>query len=530
MISASHNPFADNGVKLFAPGGRKLADEVEARIEARLAELRSRPAGAVDPTAPTGDGVGVLDATAPRTPRTCDLASTTSLDGRRLAGLQVVLDCANGAASRGRRPSVLGAARRRRSTCSTHRPDGRNINDGCGSTAPRRPAAGRASRSGADVGLGVRRRRRPRDRGRRARAPRRRRPAARDLRPRPARAGALAGDAVVVTVMSNLGLRRALEPHGIDVVETPVGDRNVLEALERGGYVARRRAVRARHLPRPGHHRRRPARRPAAARHVGAPGRPLSELARGMTSRFRRCCATSPWPSAPPDVTERLAAGDRGRRGRGSATTGRVLVRPSGTEPLVRVMVEATDAAVADGVAGELAAAVERADRFLTGPARHRSRGVSACSRTGRPSPDDVVPGSRRSGSLAGFDMTEGPPMCGIIAVVRQRSQRSVPDSFRAARGGRARRSRCWPASRPTAPRPRSMRSARGRAIEPVDRLLRGGPGRAGAARRPRSSSRRSTPTAAAMSASDRSSSTRASTHGDGAWGRRDDSRRSTRR
>ncbi len=134
MISASHNPFADNGVKFFAPGGLKLDDGAQARIESRLAELLARPAGAVDPSAPTGEGVGVLDVDGSAHAAYVEHLRDGVLDGRRLGGTRVVLDAANGAASEVAAEVIggLGAT----VTVLHASPDGRNINDGCGSTAP----------------------------------------------------------------------------------------------------------------------------------------------------------------------------------------------------------------------------------------------------------------------------------------------------------------------------------------------------------------------------------------------------------
>ena len=226
VITASHNPFADNGVKLFAAGGRKLSDDVEQRIEAELGSPRparraSEPTSARSTTA--ADGGSSLRRAPHRTVRP-----------GALAGVSLVLDCANGAMSRCR---AAGRSERWVATpsCWPRRPTVRNINAECGATAPAALAAAVVA-DGAALGSRLRRRRRPADR----RRPHRRvvdgdqliALLAADLRAH----GRLAHDTVVVTVMSNLGFHRAMDAAGINVVTTAVGDRYVLEALGRGGF------------------------------------------------------------------------------------------------------------------------------------------------------------------------------------------------------------------------------------------------------------------------------------------------------
>ena len=167
-------------------------------------------------------------------------------------------------------PSRPRCSGRRRGRGAPRAPDGININAGCGSTHPRRCSGW--SEPQADVGLAF-----DGDADRvlavdHRRPAGRRRPDHRHLRHRSANAGLGSADTVVVTVMTNLGFRLAMTEHGIRVVETAVGDRYVLEALEAGRLLARRRAVRPRDLPRPGHHRRRHAHRAAAARRGEALG------------------------------------------------------------------------------------------------------------------------------------------------------------------------------------------------------------------------------------------------------------------
>jgi phosphoglucosamine mutase len=352
VISASHNPFSDNGVKLFAAGGRKLADALEQRLEAELAALLAS-AGAAHGT--KGAAVGRLMAQPGSAGAYTDHLVGT-LEGRSLGGLRVALDCANGAAS-AVAAGVLRAAGADVEVIHDE-PDGVNINDGCGSTYP-----GDLQRlvvaTGADAGLALDG---DADRvvavdhtGAVVDGDQMMAVCALDLRGR----GALAGDTVVVTVMSNLGLKLALAGHGIAVVETAVGDRNVLAALEDGGYTLggeQSGHVVFRHLATTGDGLLTGL---LLLDVVRRSGHPLAELAAVMTRlpqvlrnvpvgrRAQLDGADGLWK----EVAEVEAAlGGRGR----------VLLRPSGTEPLVRVMVEAPTEEEAAAAAARLCAAVER--------------------------------------------------------------------------------------------------------------------------------------------------------------------------
>ena len=229
VVSASHNPFADNGIKLFAAGGVKLPDLTEAAIEQELARvLESSPSPS---SLPVGDGVGKLGTSPTHTTRYVDHLVGV-LGGRDLTGMRVVVDCANGAASTVA-PEVLA-----RLGADVHaigdEPDGSNINDGCGSTHPESLAAEVLSR-GADLGLALDG---DADRllavdhtGALTTGDELVSMFATDLAGR----GKLAHDTVVVTVMTNLGFRLAMAERGITVLETQVGDRYVLEALNADG-------------------------------------------------------------------------------------------------------------------------------------------------------------------------------------------------------------------------------------------------------------------------------------------------------
>ena len=363
VISASHNPWTDNGIKFFGAGGRKLDDDTESELErafdAARAELAAPGAAGVDrPVGSPLDNTGLsepIPADGALGPWSAAVAG--SLGDRRLDGLRVVIDCANGAGS-DVAPSLLRAL-----GAEVHvihaQPDGRNINDRCGSTHPddlRREVVA----FGADVGLALDgdadRVIAVDERGELVDGDQLLALFAIDLHER----RELAGDVVVVTVMSNLGFHHAMHDHGITVIETPVGDRHVLEALDRtrgtlggeqsGHLVFSRYATTGDGLLSGVQlldlvHRRE---------------RPLSELATEVMTRFPQVLLNVVVGRRRADVAElveheigieRAALGDRGR----------VLVRPSGTEPVVRVMVEAEETALAEEVAARLAAVVERA-------------------------------------------------------------------------------------------------------------------------------------------------------------------------
>ena len=231
VVSASHNPYRDNGIKVFARTGEKLSDAVEAAVERRIQEGGDgngapRPAGSPGPvTSPVHDELrekylGWL------------LSAVGSKDA--LKGLRIVLDCANGAAC-ALAPDVY-----RRAGAEVFvlhdRPDGRNINEDCGALHPRLLAE-EVVRRGADLGLAFDG---DADRclvvdatGRLLDGDFVLYLAARDLRA----AGRLRGDAVVGTVMTNLWLDRALREEGIRLLRAPVGDKYVLEEMQKGGYV-----------------------------------------------------------------------------------------------------------------------------------------------------------------------------------------------------------------------------------------------------------------------------------------------------
>lgn len=346
MVSASHNPWHDNGIKFFAPGGRKLGDDVQELIQARFDELL----GDDDtPTVAQGE-----DRHADAVERHVD-AIVSSLDGRSLSGLRIVADAANGAAS-----TVAGSvfARLGADVEVIHAdPDGRNINDGCGSTHPQDLQSSVRDR-GADLGVAF-----DGDADRLVAVDGDGRIVDGDqiiaicALDRHAR-GLLAGDAVVVTVMANLGFRRSMEAAGIRVVETKVGDRYVLEALDTGGHTLGGEqsghvifadlastgdgvlsAVQLLDV-------------------VARSGRSLADLADASMTRLPQVLRNVRIADRPDDVDTALAPHVDASVAR-MAERGRVLIRPSGTEPLIRVMVEAETDAEARREADVLVAAVE---------------------------------------------------------------------------------------------------------------------------------------------------------------------------
>ncbi|MGH9119541.1 MAG: phosphoglucosamine mutase [Acidimicrobiales bacterium] len=367
VISASHNPFPDNGIKFFLPGGRKLTDDIEARLEAELDRIVHGGAGR--PDAPTAERVGTITDAHGLLDRYGD-SIVASVDGHRLDGLALVIDCANGAAA-----EAAPAALRRLGadvTVINDRPDGTNINDRCGSTDPsdlRRAVV----ELGADAGLAFDG---DADRviavdatGQLVDGDQIIAVCALDLKQR----GQLVDDTVVITVMTNLGFRLAMAERGVHLVETAVGDRYVLDALEDGGWslggeqsghvIFRRLATTGDGL----------LTGVQLLDVVARRGMPLGDLA-GVMRRLPQVLRNVKVSGSAVDLTDRMA-GDVAEAETELGATGRVLVRPSGTEPLVRVMVEASSQDQADAVAARLVSSVERLASDAGEPARSgRSR------------------------------------------------------------------------------------------------------------------------------------------------------------
>jgi phosphoglucosamine mutase len=349
MISASHNPMPDNGIKFFAKGGHKLEDAVEDAIEARLRELWKRPTGAdVGRVQDAPDGaqryVAHIVASAPH----------------RLDGMRVVIDCANGAAS------TVGPEALRQLGADVvavfNEPNGVNINDGCGSThldqlpeLVRQHGAhvGIAHDGDADRCLAV--------------------DANGDLIDGDqilailglamSAEGSLANATVVATQMSNEGFRLALTGAGLSVLDTAVGDRYVLEAMRAGGYNLG--GEQSGHVILADHGTTGDGILTAVhlLGRVAEAGRPLSQLAAVMTRLPQVLVNVPNVDKTRVGSDDTVAAAVRAAEAE-LGETGRVLLRPSGTEPLVRVMVEAATEEQARAVADRLAGAVADALRL----------------------------------------------------------------------------------------------------------------------------------------------------------------------
>jgi phosphoglucosamine mutase len=355
MLSASHNPAPDNGIKFFARGGVKLPDAVEDEIEARLSAGHGGPAG---PSGVPETGFGRVRDAADQGQRYLDflLSTVTGPDGagQPLAGMRVVVDCAHGAASRFA-PGLLRRAGAEVIAIGAE-PDGLNINEGCGSThlevlsaavVAHGADAGIAHDGDADRCLAVDAAGQVID-GDQILAI-----LALALRD----AGRLAGDTVVATVMSNLGFRLAMRQAGISVVETPVGDRYLVAAMLDGKYVLG--GEQSGHIIMLDHATTGDGLLTALQllAQAARQGRTLAELAAVMprypqvliniTGADKSLVATSPV------LSDAVAAAEAEL-----GESGRVLVRPSGTEPAVRVMVEAKEADQAQQMADRLAAVV----------------------------------------------------------------------------------------------------------------------------------------------------------------------------
>ena len=344
MISASHNPMPDNGIKLFQRGGEKLADDVEALVEARIGEPWQRPTGAAVGRVINGDHL--IDTYIGHLLSTIDVS---------LAGLKVVVDCANGASSF---TAPLALSRAGAEVIAiAHTPDGWNINDGVGSTHLEHLRSA-VLKNGADLGIahdGDADRCLAIDatgaeidgdvimailaKGFKAR-------------------GKLNSNTIVGTVMSNLGFMHAMAEAKIEVVTTAVGDRYVLEAMlqsdfnlggEQSGHVIMRDyantgdgLLTALQL----------------LAEVKRSGQTLQELSRVMV-RFPQVLinvknVAKERLSTSTVISDAVKAAEVEL-----GSNGRVLLRASGTEPLVRVMVEAQSDAVAQSVAARLAQIVE---------------------------------------------------------------------------------------------------------------------------------------------------------------------------
>jgi phosphoglucosamine mutase len=338
VVSASHNPYKDNGIKFFSAQGTKLGDELEARIE----RLLEQPPAAAEPGRVRELNGGLDDYL-----RELEAAFPLDLSGRR-----VVLDCANGAAHRAA-PAIFERLGAEIETIGVE-PDGRNINAGCGSTHLE-PLADRVAGSEAEIGfafdgdadrmLAVDGSGRVHDGDELIAL------AARGLAGR----GELGGG-VVVTVMTNFGFHRAMEEAGIEVATTQVGDRYVIDEMQRRGWLLG--GEQSGHI--------------IASDFVATGDGIAAALMTMRELAGARLADAVPMEKLPQvlvnvEVAEREAIAGAAavweaveREGEGLEGRGRVLLRPSGTEPLVRVMVEAPSAEEAEAVCNRLVALVRK--------------------------------------------------------------------------------------------------------------------------------------------------------------------------
>ena len=344
MISASHNPMPDNGIKIFGPGGHKLDDDAEDRIEELVAQ---------------GPGLRPVGAQIGRVRRAPDaleryLDHIVAATGTRLDGLTVVVDCANGAAFAAA-PRAYAAAGARVIAINAE-PDGLNINDGCGSTHLDQLRSAVVAH-GADLGL--------------AHDGDADRCLAVDatgavvdgdaimtvIALAMREAGELAADTLVTTVMSNMGLHLAMREAGIAVRTTAVGDRYVLEELRAGRYSLG--GEQSGHIVLPAFGTTgdgiltglrlmsRMAQTRAALAELAAPMRSLPQILINVEVADKASAAQAPAVRSAVSQAEAELGG-----------TGRILLRPSGTEQIVRVMVEAADEDTARQVAHRVARSV----------------------------------------------------------------------------------------------------------------------------------------------------------------------------
>ncbi len=344
MISASHNPFDDNGIKLFGPDGYKLSDEAEMAIERRL----GKPPKLAKPAA-IGRAKRIDDARG----RYIHYLKTTFPEHLRLDGLKVAVDCANGAAYHVAPEALweLGAE----VVATGVSPNGININDNRGSTHPH-VLAELVTASGADIGLAL-----DGDADRLIVADEKGRVIDGDqllalIGLSAHRRGELQGGAIVATVMSNLGLERKLKGEGLKLVRTSVGDRYVLEAMRaRGCNVGGEQSG---HIILTDHSTTGDGlvsgfQVLAAMVETGKPASELLAQFEPLPQLLKNVRFNGGEPLESAAVKGAIAEGEAALKGKG-----RLLIRKSGTEPLIRVMAEGEDPAIVERVVDDICAAV----------------------------------------------------------------------------------------------------------------------------------------------------------------------------
>lgn len=333
MISASHNPYFDNGIKFFGPDGYKLSDEAEAEIEELMSSSELAPPDMIGSARQLEDATG----------RYIEIAKATFPRELRLDGLKVVVDCANGAAYR-TAPTVLWELGAEVLPLGVS-PNGRNINQNCGSTSPQ-SCADWVVANGADIGVAL-----DGDADRVILIDETGRVVDGDqiiglIASLWKRTGRLSGDAVVTTVMSNMGLEKRLEAEGLELIRTAVGDRHVVTAMrERGlnlggeqsghivlsdyattgdGLIAALQVM-------------------AAMQDTGQRASEVCSVFTPMPQLLKNFRYTPEAGSPLEAAVVKAAIKDADIRLNGA---GRLLIRKSGTEPLIRVMAEGEDSAL----------------------------------------------------------------------------------------------------------------------------------------------------------------------------------------
>jgi len=349
MISASHNPYQDNGIKFFGPDGFKLSDDVETEIETRMATNMA-------PDLADASNIGRAKRLDDVVGRYTEYVKQTFPKGRTLDGLKIVLDCANGAAYKVA-PEVLWELGADVIKIGVE-PNGTNINDGCGSTATDAMQTAVVTH-GADVGIALDgdadRVLISDEKGQLVDGDQLMGLIASDW----CRNGLLHGGAVVATVMSNLGLEKFLRTEGLNLARTPVGDRYVVEEMRRSGcnvggeqsghivlgdYATTGDGLMA-------------ALQVLAV--LTANGKPASEACRlfdPFPQLLKNVRFSGASPLEKPNIEKAILDAEKRLEG-----TGRVLIRKSGTEPLIRVMAEGEDETLVSDVVDELVDLISQA-------------------------------------------------------------------------------------------------------------------------------------------------------------------------
>lgn len=347
MISASHNPYIDNGIKLFGPDGYKLSDEDELEIEA-LIERGPK----LVPPAEIGRARKIEDARG----RYIHFAKSTFPEEHSLDGIKIVVDCANGAAYQVA-PSALWELGAEVVSIGVS-PNGLNINEGCGSTAPQ-ALQQRVVEEGAHIGIAL-----DGDADRLIVVDEKGKVVDGDqlmalIALSWARRGLLRGGAVVATVMSNLGLERHLQANGVGLVRAKVGDRYVLEEMRRGGYNVG--GEQSGHIILTDHATTGDGL--VAALQVLAElvetGKPASELLHQfepLPQLLKNVRFGGGQPLENIAVKEAIADAEAQLAGKG-----RLVIRKSGTEPLIRVMAEGEDPTLVEQMVDQICEAVKAA-------------------------------------------------------------------------------------------------------------------------------------------------------------------------